>query len=354
MKIQIFTILDFNYGNRLQNYALQKILVDMKYSVVTYGSNRACYFNKMSYVADPFIKKIIKSLIFRFKRLFFKFDYKKKNYNEFSSFNKLIYFKNKIDFKVNYYLVGSDKVWNLKLFPNQKIFMLGFSKNKCKNIAISPSISLLNFNNKEENEVRKYIYNFKKISCREIEGSKLLHELFSVNSTTILDPTLVLDSKEWIRIEKKPVGLKTNKYILIYFLGEYSIERKKIIDQLAFENKVEIINILSLENNIKIGPSEFIYLIRNSEIVLTDSYHALIFSYIFDKNIRVLNRNQQNIKSMNTRMESLMKVLNLPKEIFCSDDEISNSINNKYDYDYRSLQIEREKFLNYINDCIKK
>ena len=111
---------------------------------------------------------------------------------------------------------------------------------------------------------------------------------------------------------------------------------------------------MSLENNIKIGPSEFIYLIRNSEIVLTDSYHALIFSYIFDKNIRVLNRNQQNIKSMNTRMESLMKVLNLPKEIFCSDDEISNSINNKYDYDYRSLQIEREKFLNYINDCIKK
>ena len=307
-KVKIITILDINYGNRLQNYAMQQILRSIGYEVQTIGSNKACYrgdytfknpinlLKRIEILIKFFLKKIL-VLLFpncKLSRKIIQHDtrkLKKFNLNLFDEFNK------KISFDESYkrylkgyseddciYVVGSDQVWNTNFFSNQYLFMLGFSKNKENNIAISPSIGINYIDSESVNEFKKYIYNFKAISCREISGAKLIKKHFNIECEVLLDPTLILSKEEWILVEKKPKKFTDKKYILVYFLGEINDEKMGEIIKISEKNKFKIINISYInKNSFPVGPSEFIYLIHNAELIVTDSYHALIFSIIFEE-----------------------------------------------------------------------
>lgn len=351
MKVQIFTILDYNYGNRLQNYALQEIFKKYNFDVSTFGSNRGCKNNIMSRISDNFLKRNLKNL-YRLLRNFKRHDYKKINGKAFKEFNRKLVFEKKIDYNADYYITGSDQVWNLKLFPSQYHFMLGFNKEKKKNIAIAPSICSYSLSKNDKDEISKYIYNFKALSCREEQGTQLLKDNFNVDCHTIIDPTLMLSKEEWMKIEKKPMYLKKPKYILTYFLGTLSIDRRELINKLADLEGLAIIEVPSFKRRTQIGPSEFIYLIHHAELILTDSYHALIFSYIFEKNVRVLTREQLGTIGMNSRMESLKKILDLNADVFCNNEDIMAASKNKIIFSYDNLILEQKKFENYINKII--
>lgn len=356
--VTIVTIQDYNYGNRLQNYAMEFILKKMGYNVYTLKLSNPLLNLKMNFF------HILKAYIRRYTSLkrFYNFKkhkrFKKKNKKCFVEFNKLIRYSN---FTINdkalcefndYYVAGSDQIWNPIYHPNQYINMLGFSKNKNKNISVSASFGIESITNKQRLEFEKYIYNFKAISCREYEGGYLLEKEFGLCSEILIDPTLILTLNDWINIEKAPVGFKNKKYILLYFLGDFDkIDREKVYE-FSKERKIEIVDLTDInKNSYKVGPSEFIFLIHHAELIFTDSYHGLIFSYLFNKNIRVLDRNDKNMKSMGCRMKSLKKMLNLNDCIFVkSIENIDNIISSKISYDYECLSIQKENFLLFIHN----
>ena len=102
---------------------------------------------------------------------------------------------------------------------------------------------------------------------------------------------MLLSADDWDKVVKKPEQLKTNKYILNYFLGNLSETRKKEIERIAKDNGCEIINILDKDGEFyQTGPSEFLYLEKNASLICTDSFHSCVFAILYNRPFVVFDR----------------------------------------------------------------
>ena len=293
------------------------------------------------------------------KRVIPKYKYEFIRRKNFKIFNKNINYKyafkknmnfGKINNYFDYFIVGSDQVWNPRFYKDMFINMLGFVEKKEKKIAVSPSISIDKLSNEEKKEFQKYLYNFKALSCREEKGTDIIKDLgVSENVITLIDPTLVVSTSIWDTVSKRPFFEVPSKYILLYFLGNITDEYEQIITKIAVKYGLKIINLLDKKSEFYgCGPSEFIYLIKNSSIVLTDSFHGSVFAYLYDKPLKIFKRNDLNT-SMNSRLINLINILHIDEDVYLNSSIDLNTIFNvKYDKKY--LELERKKFLNYIQD----
>ena len=350
----IMTIQDvFNYGNRLQNYAMQKLtggrsVISHKYKfIMLFRAFRQFYWG----IISLFSKK--KKILYRRMKSFGKFNrnihfYHKiiKNYNknEMNSFGEMEAF----------FITGSDQVWNPYFCKDMYFYMLGFSKKRGNNIAIAPSIGVDKLTELQNIEFKKYINNFKVLSCREESGSNIISTLTDIECTTLIDPTLMLSDKEWDIICKKPKFHDENKkYILLYFLGDLSIDYKTIVALISKKYGLDVINILDESSEYySCGPSEFIWLIKHCSIMLTDSFHGSVFSYIYEKPLRIFKRIDSG-PSINSRLTNLVRVLHLSNEIYLSDDSNLDHI-LEVNYDKSYLLVEQQKFKAYLDEAFKE
>lgn len=143
---------------------------------------------------------------------------------------------------------------------------------------------------------------------------------------------------------KSKISLKGEKYILTYFLGNPSDEERLYIRQYAELNKLKIYNLgdPSDDKCWVAGPIDFVKLIYNAEAVFTDSFHACIFSIIFEKYFEVFDRNS-NLESMNSRIDTLLTTFNLSyqKHDF-------NQTKRKIDYYSVNKILQRKKELSFV------
>src|SRR5699024_7908762 len=142
---------------------------------------------------------------------------------------------------------------------------------------------------------KKILSNVDKISVREDAGKKIIEDIVGRNDVEVLvDPTMLLTADEWNKVAKRPKQLKTDKYILNYFLGELSEKRKAEIDRIAKENNCEVINILDKNSPFYCtGPSEFLYLEKHAFLVCTDSFHSSVFAILYNKPFIVFGRRSE-------------------------------------------------------------
>ena len=150
------------------------------------------------------------------------------------------------------------------------------------------------------------------------------------NVKHVVDPVLLLNNKQWLEVIPKQ-KIK-DKYIYCYFLGKEKKFRELAV-QYAKIKKIKIVQIPFLNGfneydnqygDIKIniaGPLDFISLIKYSECVFTDSFHATILSIHFNRNFFVFPRNVQN--SMSSRITSILNYINYNSN-FCNTIEKIN------------------------------
>lgn len=345
-KVGIVTIIDNdNYGNRLQNYAVQHILETMDIQSETIKNTK---LNR---------KKFIKRKMKHYLLLIYKKNYRKR-YMRFKKFNRNINFSKscsdlkKINIKkiesYDYFLVGSDQVWNPNFGRLNSIDLLTFvSPNK--RISFSASFGIDYLDEKYKNIAKKELSQFKSISVREDFGKQIVEDLTQRDDVEILvDPTMLLDSAEWEKLAKKPKKLNDKKYILCYFLGELSKEKQDEIDRLSKENNYEIINLMDKKSKFySTGPSEFLYLEKNAELICTDSFHSSIFAILFNKPFIVFEREQKGVQSMNSRIDTLISKLELKNRKF-KDKITDENLNHNYSKAYKLLEIERNKAKDFL------
>ncbi len=341
-KVLIITLYgNTNFGNKLQNYALQEKIKSLGFDV----STLIVKYNSSSILRN--IKRIIGMNIYKFKLS--KLDKEKEK--KFLKFNKdYLRYKNdlsitnKIKSNYDYYVYGSDQIWNPYYLDNSELF-LGYLSSKEKNVCYAASIGLSNFPLGFKEQYKKGLNNFKDISIREEVGKKIVDDLIGNNkSKVVIDPTMLLTKEDWEKIIKKPNNLKSEKYILNCFLGELSLERKKIIEDFALKNKCDVIDIFDKNNLLyDIGPSEFLYLEKNAYLICTDSFHSCVFSILFDKPFVVFERESNTLKNMYSRIDNLLDKFEL-KNRKCNGKEITNdNLNHDYNKAYMILEEERKK-----------
>lgn len=354
-KIGIVTINgDNNYGNKLQNYAMIKILE--KYGTV-YNIKNYDWCEKRSTI-NIFLRRMIKKMIM-FQIQITKKEYIFSRYRNFIKFNKNIPAYNQIMSKstnfekmnkfFDFFVAGSDQVWNPLLYPNMYINMLEFAEKE-KKVAVAPSISVDELTLEQENMFKELLKDFDNLSCREEQGAELLRKITGKRVVSLIDPTLMLSSEEWDKISKKPKFHDENKkYLLLYFLGDLTDSYKQIVENIKSKYNLEVINILDKKSKYySCGPSEFVYLIKNSEIVLTDSFHGSVFSYIYNKPFRIFYR-QDGCGYMNSRLTNLMNKLCLDNSIYLNVGDSIDAILNP-NYNKEKLIFEQKKYEEFLKE----
>ena len=350
MKIGLVTIIgNDNYGNRLQNFAIQKYLCNKGIIVETLpnemfsNEKKKYFFRKIKYI--------------NFKGTFSDCSERKKKFLEF---NKNINFSNKKitaysgDFGYDYYIVGSDQVWNYSAGRLRDVDLLKMIPPK-KRISLSASFGTSFIPSACEYNVSNEMKKFKSISVREEKGKEIVEKLTGRNDIEVLiDPTMLLSPAEWDIVLKKPTQLKSNKYILNYFLGDLSSERSEKIEKIAKENNCEIINLLDKNSKFyESGPSEFLYLEKNAFLICTDSFHSCVFAILYNRPFVVFEREQKGIEEMNSRLDTLINKFQLKNRKF--EGEIT-SVNLTHDYSnaYKILEIERKKMNIFLEKSLSE
>lgn len=347
-KVGIITINDNNnYGNRLQNYAVQEVLKKINVEPITLKN-------------EPATNTKNKYLLRKIKSLFNRGSYSKIIGRKecFEDFNRNINFSakkitpySKLN-EYDYFVVGSDQVWNPNFGRLRDVDLLEFTESR-KKISFSASFGVSKLSEEYNSKLKKDLKDFKAISVREDAGKEIIEEVVGRKDVQVLvDPTMLLTSKEWDKIAKKPKQLKSNRYILNYFLGELSEERKKEIERIAKENNCEIINILDKNSPFyQTGPSEFVYLEKNAFLVCTDSFHSCVFAILYDRPFIVFDREDSYVK-MNSRLDTLLKKFDLENRWYKAK-IIQEQLKADYEEAYNILEDERRKSKRFLENAIK-
>ncbi len=337
-KIGIYTLNgNHNYGNRLQNYALHfftQEITNQEVITIWFPSRK------------QLIKDFLKAVIFE-KRLL--------NFMVFSKKHLNIKYYNPKNINLDYYIVGSDQVWNYNSGLYDRNAFLFFSNNYNKNIAYAASFGRNEISKEREEEYKNGLNNIKYISIREDRGKEIIEELTGRKDVEVLiDPTMLLTNEQWDKVSKKPKMLKTDKYILNYFLGELSEARKKEIQRIAKENDCEIINLLDKKSPFYVcGPSEFLYLEKHAFLICTDSFHSSVFAILYNRPFIVFDREQEGLEDMSSRLDTLINKFKLKNRKYNGKNITKENLEHDYAEAYKILEQERKKSDAFLKEALE-
>ena len=311
MKLGIVTLYgDFNYGNRLQNYALSTVLRGMGHDVVTLVTVQKTSAIKGFY-RKHFEKEGGKIRLKTRKEL-----NRDAAFSEFTSRNIPTRFikserglSGSLNEEFDSFVVGSDQVWNPLWWGDDldccysNDYLLRFA-DADKRVAYSASFGLDSVPDMWKALFKDELGKYRAISVREEAGASIVADMVGSKPAVTLDPTMLLDAEEWREVEAdvRPSG----KYVFQFNLGERSDEQIELARQLASRG-YEIIDYMDPQCRYFGGdPSEFLSLLDGAACVLTDSFHASVFSILFRRPFAVFGRKHANGSNMNSRINTLL------------------------------------------------
>lgn len=354
-QIAIITITDYtNYGNRLQNYALQEAIYKIKDCDVFTIWNQITN-NRMEILKDKF-KTIIKFITCYKLRNTKRTNSFKRFTKKYINITKEVYTfmdLEKLNDKFDKFIIGSDQIWNYNFRGDnfgEFEFCLFSNKDKIYSYAASFGVSKINV---LYDIYYKGLKNINKISVRENSGVGIINNIYKKEVTVVLDPVFLLTYDEWKKIIKVPKNkILPKNYVFIYFLGEIEDEILKNINEFAKNHNCDVINIMDYNDAFFTSdPAEFLWLIENALIIFTDSFHALSFSIIFNKPFLIFERQDKNL-SMNSRIYTILEKLNLLDKFYKGS--ITEAILQKdYSMTYNILDEEIKKSYDYLSSCLR-
>lgn len=343
-RVGVITLYDLNnYGNRLQNHAVIACLEKLGVEAETVIIEREDRFRPLKCFLKALIGKIIKTKFSKF--YYFTIIYTKPRW--FYCPKSIV--NDKIIKRYHAFSVGSDQVWNSKyLAPNSKSVvlqerLLAFADSS-KRLAFSASFSVQDIPEEDKIVFYNQLINFPQILVRENRGKEIVKDLglrFSnkkLNAKVILDPTMMLTADYWKSIASN--SFQEKNYILELFLCPKSELADTALKKIKKEYACQIVNIFDH----KYGPKEFIELISKARYICTDSFHAVAFSILFEKNFMVFERSD-NSQQNDSRFITLFKRLKIDSRIvkkFADIDKIWENV-----IDYKNVSLELKEAQNY-------
>lgn len=323
-KVLLVTLFDDNnIGNRLQNYALQRVL-ELRGAEVSIIDNGYTTFPSAKRVTKAKIQGVLCKLGYKkYKHSYEKYmtSEKIKISNEIfdkKNLTNVIRIKTEDVFKRDWSnydvaIVGSDQVWHK--WGDEEIelsfYYLQFIAPE-KRSAYAASFGFTEFPKQDIEQHKDGLLQMENVSCRENTGCALVEEITGKPAVHVLDPTLLLSADEWHKLENRNVRnmkAQEEEYAFVYFLGGISEEYQKEISDIMKKKQIKKIvnfsNLFTLKAT-ECGPSEFLGLIDGACYVFTDSFHCTVFSLLFDKKFEVFRRQQNGFEKMFSRIEELL------------------------------------------------
>lgn len=278
-----------NYGALLQAYSLQEVIQSygMKAEILQYVNEdiRKKEMNeKTKKDYKYFIKKLVMGKALLRKRDKFKLFEENNIKKGMDIIDEALFDVNE---RYDFFVTGSDQVWNMNITKNDWTFFLDFVKDSRKLISYAPSFGNEEFPLECRNKISELLNRFRALSVREQSGKELIYDISRRESQVVLDPTLLLDKNKWNKMAnfKPPLA----HYILVYFPNN----KKVVFDfvkKLKKETKLPVVY-LSISPRIQFGVKtiydasveEFLGWIKHADYVVTGSFHGTAFSLNFEK-----------------------------------------------------------------------
>ena len=325
-KVGMVTLYSDNFGSCLQAYALYKTIMDMgyvpkliRYTPYSKGGGGRKSFSKLYKLIHLPIKSTLHILLnYRMvKGKKIAFDNFRKNSFQFTS---VIYSKNAdtsdLEKQFDVFVCGSDMMWAETFQEDWEQYFLRFA-SEGKRVSYAPSFGINQISTANINRCREYLEGFRpgRLSCRDLSGVKMIKKQFGLEAQHVVDPTMLLDKEQWNRLVDIERMIK-NPYVLLYLFGGLGRGRKQLLHQI--DNwMLGDLKSLSISGdycirNPHIGPLEYVRLFRDAEFVVTDTFHGMVFSLIYEKPFVVLTRNDGlHWSKYSDRMTSLLDMLGI-------------------------------------------
>lgn len=345
--IGLVVMMNGGIGNGIVNFALYRFLKDSGYTVLMInvsGIRRAkCGWEK-SYISLPYDEQIVSK------------DYEKKD---------SLYGMNQL---CSMFLLGSDQLLRDRFIKETDfdVCCSWVSSTKYKAAYATSFGSDAYEDEKSRKKVAFFLHRFPRISVREKSGVSLLKRQFHLDGEWVLDPTFLCDRKHYEKLAQRGVSrLPKEKYVAAYLLdmeqfGETVI--KAVQKKCGVKTHLAILESQlgkedgysgSMNTMPQAKLEEWLALIQNSDFVITDSFHGLCFSLIFQKNFLIIF--DKDCWRGNTRFDSLLSLLHLTDRIVYSLEDMVQAL-ALADIDYSTvnvaLQQEKEKSIQWLTDTI--
>lgn len=335
-----------NYGAVLQVYALRKMInsiPEYEAEIINYVPDSLAYY--------PYIntKNARQNLISKRKKF-------QQFLKEQCGLDKpIISSLNGNDY--DYYCVGSDQVWNKKL-STEEYFLPNVDAAAVK-IAYAASIGMsITDADFDDTLFKKYLPQFRSISVREKMYTEFVSNITGKECPCVLDPTLLLDCKEYesLLVEHK----ERAPFLFLFWINENDLFRGvELANNIARKYNLNIIHSIVDAKPYMLfkdggcmyyeGVEDFLWYIKNAKIVVTDSYHATLFSIQFRTPFYTLIN-----PDVRSRIDTICEMLDLNERVISSYLPFSR-INLEVDFTsiWKNIYIQREKSMQYLFDNLE-
>lgn len=345
MKIGILTLpLHTNYGGILQAYALQTVMERMGHEVVVL-SNKRKYSLPLWRLPLSYTKRLIKKYILGRKdtRIFAEqlqqkeyvtiSQYTQKFINTYIHICNVESFKNLKSTDFDAIVVGSDQVWRPKYFTSlfkSKIenAFLSFAREwNIKRISYAASFGTEDWEYTAVDTALcgELLKQFDVVTVREDSAVRLCKEKLGVDALHVLDPTMLLSKEDYIKLFDVANTPKSSGNLLTYILDD-TPEKTDVINKISKEKGLIPFRVnseakgphASVEERIQPPVEAWLRGFYDAEFVVTDSFHACVFSIIFGKPFIVIGNKDRGM----ARFESLLKMFGLEDCLISSDKDV--------------------------------
>lgn len=366
MKIGIITLWDSsdNYGQQMQCYALQRYLRDLGHhpflirykedeikagfkiqKILTYLIKLPTYIR---FVLNQRTEKKYRAIEQAQDRKFAEFRSQNLSMSE-NEYSQTSLMENPPE--ADAYICGSDQIWG-----RENVFYLSFAPDIKPKIAYAPSLGGRNpFVGEDKNEVIQLLKRLDFIGVREESGAELIRQQ-GIDATQVVDPTLLLTSEQYDELLDKLQEEKSEGYAFVYLLGNtmdckvkdiFSFITKKGLEYKYVASQSRVDEFLKTVATIP----EWIKSIKNSRLVITNSFHCMVFAMTYRKPFIYLPLSAEFAR-MNGRIYDILKPCKLEGQIYKGDFE-SISLNPDYSAFEEYINFNRNKsaevFKKYLN-----
>ena len=358
-KIGIVTIIDYyNFGNRLQNYAVSYILnkrLGCKAITLEGYKDQLIQGGFYRWAKERLVLQLCRIPSFAEKHLnprmvrWFNFSEWSRRWIPRKRFYNCDRLPGSVNAKFDLFITGSDQVWNYRIKNfRPEDFFLSFAEDKKKN-SLSASFGVDQLPEAQRQLFRHRLSGFSHISVREDAGAGIVKELTGKDAVVLLDPVMALNKDEWIRVEKNPKVDISKPYVLKYYLGKEG----KSIDKWAEKEGYSVYELMNEKKKelYSAGPGEFISLIRHASLVCSDSFHCIAFSILFSIPFIVYER-QGTEDYMTSRLDTLLGKFgfqNRWEHMLCPEEYLHCDFKGVPD----QLKKEQTKFMDYLKSIVQ-
>ncbi|MEG1916837.1 MAG: polysaccharide pyruvyl transferase family protein, partial [Muribaculaceae bacterium] len=369
MKIGILTQpLETNYGGILQNYALQKILCDMGHIVYTIDRhNDAITIRQiLSYIKRNLARILLRKTVsgkFRFEYNRREMLYVTANMQQFiqanikttsyiSSNKKLKKIKS---YNFDCYVVGSDQIWIP--FYTPEAFISFDKRPNVRRIAYAASfgVDYWNYDKQTTRICKDLAKRFNAISVREDSSVQLCQQYLNIKPTVVLDPTLLLSATDYLKLIL-PNDISKDSNLLMSYILDYTEDKYTVVENVCKIRQLTKHEVYPLPNQsmktVIPSISKWLAGFYTSKFVVTDSFHGLVFSLIFNKPFVVIGNESRGL----ARFTSILKLIHMEDRLIMTHADVDRVFAMDLSLDFSSinkiLYKEKVKSMSFIEDAL--